>query len=215
VQVGGTVGRLNTEDSALQLINDHYYFKASGSVADTSAALGNNGGSIDNVVIDASGVTANGLLFEGNANTQTFIGTSKADTFIGNSGNDTFIGGIGADTFVFGKVYEQKVTGAASIEQAYVNTASNLTGVDTIKDFTRGVDKLQLNIDQFANLSGFSAANLVVGASALDADDYLVFNSITHTLSYDADANGAGTAAVDIVTLIGITTLSATDIVIS
>ena len=215
VQIGGTVGRLNTEDSALQLINDHYYFKASGSVADTLAASGNNGGSIDNVVIDASGVTENGLLFEGNANTQTFIGTSKADRFIGNGGNDVLTGGEGVDTFVFGKVYEQKVTGAASIEQTYVNTASNLAGVDTIKDFTRGIDKLQLNIDQFANLSGFSAANLVVGVSALDADDYLVFNSITHTLSYDADANGAGTAAVDIVTLIGITTLSATDIVIS
>ena len=155
------------------------------------------------------------MLFEGNANTQTFIGTSKADTFIGNGGNDVLTGGEGVDTFVFGKVYEQKVTGAASIEQAYVNTASNLAGVDTIKDFTRGIDKLQLNIDQFANLSGFSSANLVVGVSALDADDYLVFNSITHTLSYDADANGAGTAAVDIVTLIGITTLSATDIVIS
>lgn len=213
VQVGGTVGRLNTEDSALQLINDHYYFKASSSVADISAALGNNGGSINNVVINASSVTINGLLFEGNANTQTFVGTSKADTFISNGGNDTLTGGKGADIFVFGKVYEQKVTGAASTEQTYVNTASDLTGIDTINDFTRGIDKLQLNIDQFTNLSGFNSANLVVGASAVDTNDYLVFNSITHTLSYDADANGSGTSF-DIVTLVGLSTLSATDIVI-
>jgi Ca2+-binding RTX toxin-like protein len=212
VQVGGTVGRLNTEDGGLQLINDHYYFRAGSKVADTLAASGNNGGSIDNVVINASGVTKSGLLFAGNANAQTFIGTSKADTFIGNSGNDILTGGIGADTFVFGKVYEEKVTGAASTEQSYVDTAYDLTGVDTITDFTRSVDKLQLNIDQFANLAGFSAANFVVGASAVDNDDYLVFNPTTHTLSYDADANGVGTA-VDIVTLIGVTTLSATDIV--
>jgi Ca2+-binding RTX toxin-like protein len=212
VQVGGTVGRLNTEDSALQLINDHYYFKASGSVSDTSAALGNNGGSIDNVVIDASGVTENGLLFEGNANTQTFIGTSKADTFIGNGGNDVLTGGEGVDTFVYGKVYEQKVTGLTSTVQTYVNTASHLTGVDTITDFKLGIDKLQFNIDQFSNLSGFSATNLVVGASAVDNNDYLVFDSTTHTLSYDADANGAG-ISVDIVTLVGVTTLSVTDIV--
>jgi len=215
VQVGGTVGRLNVEDSALQLINDHYSFKANGSVADLSNTLGNNGGSINNVVVDASGITANGLRFEGNANIQTFIGTSQDDTFVGNSGNDVLTGNAGADTFVFGNVHEQVVTGTATEVQSYVDTAFSLTGVDTITDFLSGVDKIQLNLDQYASLAGFSVANLVSGAGAVaaDADDYLLFNSTSNTLSYDADGNGAG-AAVDIAQLLGVTTFTASDVVV-
>jgi Ca2+-binding RTX toxin-like protein len=215
VQVGGTVGRLNVEDSALQLLNDHYYFKANGTVADLSNALGNNGGTINNVVVDASGLTTNGLRFEGNANQQTFIGTSKADVFVGNGGNDTLTGGGGADTFVFGKVYEQVVTGSSTTVQTYTNTAFNLTGVDTITDFTRGTDKLELHLDQYSQLAGFNASMLRVNSTgtAQDSNDYLVYNTTTKTLSYDADGNGSG-AKVDIAILTGVTTLSTSDFII-
>lgn len=215
VQVGGTVGRLNVENTALQLLNDHYYFKANGTVADLSNTLGNNGGTINNVVVDASGVTTNGLRFEGNANQQTFIGTSKADVFIGNGGNDTLTGGGGADVFVFGKVYEQVVTGSSTTVQTYTNTAFNLTGVDTITDFTRGTDKLELHLDQYSKLAGFNASMLRVNATgtAQDANDYLVYNTTTKTLSYDADGNGSG-AKVDIAILTGVNTLSTSDFII-
>jgi Ca2+-binding RTX toxin-like protein len=215
VQVGGTVGRLNVENTALQLLNDHYYFKANGTVADLSNTLGNNGGTINNVVVDASGVTTNGLRFEGNANQQTFIGTSKADVFVGNGGNDTLTGGGGADTFVFGKVYEQVVTGSSTTVQTYTNTAFNLTGVDTITDFTRGTDKIELHLDQYSQLAGFNASMLRVNSTgtAQDANDYLVYNTTTKTLSYDADGNGSG-AKVDIAILTGVNTLSTSDFVI-
>lgn len=215
VQVGGTVGRLNVEDAALQLLNDHYYHRANSSVANLSDTLGNNGGTINNVVVDASGLTTNGLRFEGNANIQTFIGTSQDDTFVGNSGNDVLTGNAGADTFVFGNVHEQVVTGAATEVQSYVDTAFSLTGVDTITDFLSGVDKIQLNLDQYASLAGFSVANLVSGAGAvaMDADDYLLFNSTSNTLSYDEDGSGAG-AAVNIATLTGVTTFTAGDVVV-
>jgi|LakWasM106_HOW12_FD_contig_123_2534_length_6239_multi_5_in_0_out_0_2 Ca2+-binding RTX toxin-like protein len=215
VQVGGTVGRLNVEDTALQLLNDHYYFKANGTVADLSNTLGNNGGTINNVVVDASGLTTNGLRFEGNANQQTFIGTSKADVFVGNGGNDTLTGGGGADTFVFGKVYEQVVTGSSTTVQTYTNTAFNLTGVDTITDFTRGTDKIELHLDQYSQLAGFNASMLRVNSTgtAQDANDYLVYNTTTKTLSYDADGNGSG-AKVDIAILTGVNTLSTSDFVI-
>ncbi|WP_024929535.1 calcium-binding protein [Methylophilus sp. OH31] len=215
VQVGGTVGRLNVENTALQLLNDHYYFKANGTVADLSNTLGNNGGTINNVVVDASGVTTNGLRFEGNANQQTFIGTSKADVFVGNGGNDTLTGGGGKDTFVFGKVYEEVVTGSSTTVQTYTNTAFNLTGVDTITDFTRGTDKLELHLDQYSQLAGFNASMLRVNSTgtAQDSNDYLVYNTTTKTLSYDADGNGSG-AKVDIAVLTGVTTLSTSDFVI-
>ncbi|SDK14013.1 Hemolysin-type calcium-binding repeat-containing protein [Methylophilus rhizosphaerae] len=216
VQVGGTVGRLNVENTDLQLLNDHYYFKANGTVADLSNTLGNNGGTINNVVVDASGVTTNGLRFEGNADQQTFIGTSKADVFIGNGGNDTLTGGGGADTFVFGKVYEQVVTGSSTTVQTYTNTAFNLTGVDTITDFTRGTDKIELHLDQYSQLAGFNASMLRVNSTgtAQDANDYLVYNTTTHTLSYDADGNGSG-AAVDIAVLTGVNTVSTSDFIIA
>jgi Ca2+-binding RTX toxin-like protein len=215
VQVGGTVGRLNVENTDLQLLNDHYYFKANGTVADLSNTLGNNGGTINNVVVDASGVTTNGLRFEGNANQQTFIGTSKADVFVGNGGNDTLTGGGGADKFVFGKVYEQVVTGSATSVQTYTNTGFNLTGVDTITDFTRGTDKLELHLDQYSKLAGFNANNLRVNSTgtAQDSNDYLVYNTTTKTLSYDADGNGSG-AKVDIAVLTGVNTLSTSDFII-
>lgn len=215
VQVGGTVGRLNVENTDLQLLNDHYYFKANGTVSDLSNTLGNNGGTINNVVVDASGVTTNGLRFEGNANQQTFIGTTQADVFVGNGGNDTLTGGAGADKFVFGKVYEEVVTGSSTTVQTYTNTAFNLTGVDTITDFTRGTDKLELHLDQYSNLAGFNASMLRVNSTGTptDANDYLVYNTTTKTLSYDADGNGAG-AKVDIAILTGVNTLSTSDFII-
>ena len=216
VQVGATAGRINTEDAALQLLNDHYYHRANGSVADLSNTLGNNGGSINNVVVDASGLTTNGLRFEGNANTQTFIGTTKADVFVGNGGNDTLTGGAGADKFVFGQVHEQVVTGAATALQSYVDTAFNLTGKDTITDFLHLTDKIELHLDQYTNLAGFSAANLVSSATgaAVDANDYLLFNTTSKLLSYDADGNGAG-AAVDIATLVGVNTFTTVDVLVA
>lgn len=215
VQVGGTVGRLNVENTDLQLLNDHYYFKANGSVADLSNTLGNNGGTINNVVVDASGLTTNGLRFEGNANQQTFIGTSKADVFVGNGGNDTLTGGGGKDTFVFGKVYEEVVTGSSTTVQTYTNTALNLTGVDTITDFSRGNDKIELHLDQYSQLAGFSSSMLRVNSTgtAQDSNDYLVYNTTTKTLSYDADGSGSG-AKVDIAILTGVNTLSTSDFVI-
>ncbi|MGY1488006.1 calcium-binding protein [Methylobacillus pratensis] len=216
VQVGGTVGRLNVENTALQLLNDHYYFDAGGTVADLSNSRGNNGGTINNVVVDASGVTANGLTFEGNGNTQTFIGTQQNDRFISNGGKDTLTGEDGSDIFAFGKIWTQTVTGDDDEIQEYENVGVDLTNddTDTITDFVSGVDKIELNTDQFASLVGFNAGNLVIGSGPLDADDYLVFNTSTNTLQYYADGNG-GSAALDIAILTGVTSITAADILVA
>ena len=215
VQVGGTVDQLNVENEALQMLNDHYYFQANGNVDDLSNTLGNNGGTINNVVVDASGVTANGLRFEGNADDNTFIGTTQDDVFVSNSGDDVLTGGAGADTFVFGKVHEQVVTGDDDEVQTYVDTAFELSGIDFITDFMSGLDKIALNTDMFSSLTvgGFSAGNLVVGsgATAGDVDDYILFDTSTFALSYDADGSGAG-AAIQFATLDGVTSFSATDV---
>jgi Ca2+-binding RTX toxin-like protein len=228
VEIGTTVGRLNVEDSALQLLNDHYYLKAGTTESASAKTGGVDGGSsvtpnFNNVSVDASGITdadadaaTGGLTFVGNGNINTFIGTANNDTFIGNGGNDVLTGGAGSDTFQFGKVHTMTVTGAATTVQTYTDVATTLTGVDTITDFTSGVDKIVLDNDQFSafvSTGAISAGNLVQGVgvtAAADADDYLIFNATSGALYYDADANGAG-LAVQIASLTGVTTLADAD----
>jgi Ca2+-binding RTX toxin-like protein len=224
VEVGATVGRLNVENADLQLINDHFYLNAAGKIADNTITDVQYNGvsqavglpvtiSVDKVVVDASGVTANGLTFVGNGNVNTFIGTQKADTFTGNGGNDVLTGSGGADHFIFGLVHTQTVTGASTTVQTYTDVASALTGVDTITDFLSGTDSIDLNDDLFTALAGgVTVNNLVVGAGAVaaDADDFLLFDSGTKAFSYDADGNGAG-AAVQVATLTGVSSLTAAD----
>jgi Ca2+-binding RTX toxin-like protein len=194
VQVGGTVGRLNVEDSALQLMNNHYYQNTAGKITGSDLRAGQTA---DNIIVNANAIKANGLTFVGNANKNTFIGTQKADTFVGNGGNDTFTGGAGADRFVFGKVHTQTVSGAATVIQTYQDIASDLTGVDTITDFTTGKDKIVLNADMFTAFAETKKA--VLG-------DNLKFDAITHTLSY----NG-----VDVVVLTGVSSLAVNDFVVA
>lgn len=226
VEVGAVVGRLNVENSDLQLINDHYYLNAAGNVSTTTTNL--TGGSVvknmNLIKVDASGITdadsdssTGGLTFEGNGNVNTFIGTANNDTFIGNGGNDVLTGGAGADTFYFGKVHTMTVTGATTAAQTYADVASNLSGSDTITDFTSGLDIFALNDDQFTSLAGISdlTSHLVQGAGAVagDADDFLVFDSSTNGLYYDADGSGGGSATL-IATLTGVTTLDVDDFMI-
>lgn len=199
VEVGGTVTRLTTETSATQLINDHYYHNAGGTLT---------GG--DAITVDASAIKKNGLTFVGNANANTFIGTQKDDTFIGNGGNDILTGGKGKDVFVFGQVHTMTKNDATIV---YDDISSVLSGSDSITDFTTGKDKIHLNNDFFAAFTttgAINAGNLVMGTAAAEADDFLLFDGTSGALSYDADGNGVG-AAIQIATLTGVASLAVAD----
>lgn len=212
VEIGATVGRLNVEDTALQIMNNHFYLNTSGKIEGKDLRAGQTA---DNVIVDASDIEAKGLTFIGNANNNTFIGTQKADTFIGNGGNDIFTGGAGADKFVFGTAKIQTVSGDATTIQTYQEIENALTGIDIITDFKKsGADKIVLEAEMFSALEeGLAEENLVIAAKAKDADDYLIFNPTTQILSYDADGNGKD-EAVDIVVLSGVKTLSVTNFII-
>ena len=89
-------------------------------------------------------------------------------------------GGDGNDVFIF-------------------NTAI-ANNVDTILDFVKGTDKIQLSKSVFTNVGEngtlntnafWSAAGAVTGH---DADDRVVYNTTTGALYYDADGNGTGGA---------------------
>lgn len=163
-----------------------------------TAGDGNNsivaGGGNDRVTTGAGNDT-----LTGNDGADMLVTGAGNDVLDGGAGADTLIGGLGSDTFVF-------------------SSASDGTA-DMVKDFrTSDGDKLSLSPLTFTALSGASdvQGRLVsaAGATALDADDFLVFDTTTHKLYYDADGNGAG-GAVLVATLAGVASLSASDIVLA
>ena len=139
----------------------------------------------------------------------SIIGDANANVLSGALGNDTLTGGAGADKFVF-------------------DTALGMTNLDVIKDFVTGTDKLVLDDDIFAKFLGtmsgatLSAENLKVGAGtstvaykAQDANDYLVYDTTSDLLYYDADGSGSGAAvAVVKIELLGTVAPKASDFLI-
>ena len=97
------------------------------------------------------------------------------------TGASTITGGAGADSFVF-------------------NTALGITNIDTIVDFSVVDDTIRLeNNGIFTALTttGTLAAASFVGNStgvAVDGNDYIVHNTSTGALLYDADGSGVGAA---------------------
>ena len=96
-------------------------------------------------------------------------------------GNDTIIGGGGMDTFVFDSI---------------LNASANM---DTIADFSVVDDTIRLDRTIFAKLTTLGTLNTAFFNSsttgkALDSNDYILYNTTTGALLYDADANGTGLA---------------------
>ena len=133
----------------------------------------------------------------GNALNNTLVGNSAANKLVSGAGNDILNGGAGNDTLL-GGTGKDILTGGLGNDFFVFNTALNAsTNIDTLKDYTAANDTIQLENAIFTSLTAtgaLNAANFVVGTAAADANDYLVYNSSTGALYYDADANGAGGA---------------------
>ena len=124
-------------------------------------------------------------LLSGQADNDTLKGMAGNDQLAGGLGNDLLTGGSGQDIFVF-------------------DTAPNATtNLDTITDFVVVDDTIRLENGVFTALTAtgsLGVANFCLGAAALDANDFVLYNSVTGFLSYDADGSGS-TAAVQIALL--------------
>jgi Ca2+-binding RTX toxin-like protein len=128
------------------------------------------------------------------------------DVLRGAGGNDKLVGGIGNDT----------LTGGAGADEFVLDTALGATNVDSITDFVRlEGDKIVLENAIFTKLvaGGLAATQFRAGPAALDANDYVIYNSTTGALSYDADGSGAG-AAIQFATLTTKPVLASTDFLI-
>lgn len=86
-------------------------------------------------------------LLRGGKNNDRIFGDAGNDTLSGDLGNDTLTGGAGSDVFRF-----------AGGDAALVDADLGLARLDTVTDFTDGIDRLAL---------GFSPASILHGSSAL------------------------------------------------
>lgn len=135
-------------------------------------------------------------------------GLAGDDTLVGDAGNDILIGGDGSD----------QLTGGSNAD-AFLFTSLVLGEFDTITDFQVGVDKIQLSravFTAFTATGALPAGTFVSGAFSVpqDLNDYLIYNSTTGNLYYDADADTGIQPTIQIATLIGAPGLSASDFVI-
>ena len=103
--------------------------------------------------------------------------------------NDILTGGLGSDIIRF---------------DTLLNASTNR---DTITDFNVVDDTIQLENAIFTSLTTLgtlAATSFRSGAgiiSAADANDYLIYNTTTGNLYYDADGSGAASTAVLFATL--------------
>jgi Ca2+-binding RTX toxin-like protein len=161
---------------------------------------------------DTGGLSASMPLTMNVTNTPNILGTSAAnsiaagldnDSIRSGAGNDTLSGGAGNDTLV-GGAGNDVLTGGDGADWFVLDTALSAANVDTIKDFVTGTDKIVLAAKIFSKFTGSSAGtpiaagNLVVGAGsaakAADSNDYLIYDTGSDLLYYDADGNGSGAA---------------------
>jgi Ca2+-binding RTX toxin-like protein len=127
-------------------------------------------------------------------------GLGGDDTLSGGLGRDVFQGGAGADAFVFDTV---------PVEPG---------NVDTILDFSAADDSIWLDDAIYSALTALgelaSSAFKDTAAGAKDADDRIIYNSVTGNVYYDADGSGSAFANIKFVTLSGAPHLTAADFIV-
>ncbi|KUR70726.1 hypothetical protein AQZ52_12820 [Novosphingobium fuchskuhlense] len=119
---------------------------------------------------------AGGDLLTGGAGDDRLLGGDGADRLIGGAGRDTLTGGLGADKFRF---------------DVLEITAKR----DTISDFVKGQDSIELVRSAFKGLASelagpLKAQEFTLGTKALTPDHHIIYNQATGALYYDPDGNG-------------------------
>ena len=148
-------------------------------------------------IVDFIGVYVPPVTYIGTAGADIWTGTGGNDTAYGNAGNDRLNGGAGNDILSGGLGTDTLIGGVGSDTFVFDTAPNSVTNRDTISDFNAAADKISLSRSIFTSLTPTLALDptmFVVGTRALDANDYIIYNSANGLLSYDADGNGAGAA---------------------
>ncbi|KAB2928798.1 MAG: hypothetical protein F9K30_00170 [Dechloromonas sp.] len=165
--------------------------------------------------LDADATGTLKLNLTGNALGNTLTGNAAANTLTGLAGDDHLLGGDGNDLLIGGLGLDQLDGGDGSDVFRFDSILNAVTNVDEIFDFTSLTDILQLENGIFTRLAAgnLDAGNFFAGGatvSAQDANDFILYDSDSGRLYYDADANGSS-AAIHFATLLGQPPLTHTD----
>ncbi|MER2622433.1 MAG: calcium-binding protein [Accumulibacter sp.] len=140
-------------------------------------------------------------------NFENLTGSNFNDTLTGSLSANKLDGGLGND-LLNGGLDNDILTGGLGSDIIRFDTLLNAsTNRDTITDFNVVDDTIQLENAIFTSLTTLgtlAATSFRSGAgiiSAADANDYLIYNTTTGNLYYDADGSGAASTAVLFATL--------------
>jgi serralysin len=146
------------------------------------------------VIENATGGTANDAIY-GNQVANRLIGGDGNDNMGGGLGNDTLLGGRHNDR-LSGGLGNDTLDGGGGNDRLVFNTALGGNNIDTIVQFGPGLDKIELDNAIFTRLKvgAMGLANFVANASgnAVDSNDFIVYETDTGKLFYDADGSGGG-----------------------
>lgn len=181
--------------------NDTYIVDNKGDVVTEGSAEGTADAILSSVSYNLGGRFIETMTLTGGANVNA-VGNGQANTLTGNTGanwlsglggSDILSGGAGSDRLLGGDG-QDTLTGGSNADEFRFETA--LAGhADTITDFVHGTDRI-----------GLSAAAFGLGAGALDparfsgsgaptaATGQFLYSAANHTLSWDADGTGGGSA---------------------
>ncbi len=189
--------------------NDHYFVE---NVGDVAIELLNEG--TDNV---SSSITytllpnVENLTLTGNLAING-IGNNQANIILGNVANNILNGGDGNDT-LDGKAGNNVLTGGTGNDIFKFTTKGH---IDIITDYNVANDTVQLENSVFTSLSTngtLSTTQFRIGTTAVDANDFIIYNKTAGTLLYDIDGTGA-IAAIQIATIGSGLNLTNADIVV-
>jgi Ca2+-binding RTX toxin-like protein len=150
-----------------------------------------------------NGLTGNDIL-SGNGGNDSLTGAGGKDVLDGGRGSDGLVGGKGRDT----------LTGGVGKDNFVFNRPNERT--DNITDFKSRDDTILLSGSNFGGgltKGTLASDNFVLGKTAQDEDDRLIYNPKTGALFFDRDGIG-GMAKIKIATLLNQATINASDIVI-
>jgi len=126
---------------------------------------------------------------QGNRGNNHLQGNGGNDRLIGGSGNDILIGGIGNDTLTGGMGNQSRDRFIFDINRSF--KAARM-GVDTITDFTRGLDKILLDRSTFRALNTLSFASVANVAQARRSAALITYVRSSGSLFYNPNGSAAG-----------------------
>jgi len=139
-------------------------------------------------------------------------GNNLANSLIGNAANNILNGGSGNDT-LDGQIGNNVLTGGTGNDIFKFTTKGH---VDIITDYNVANDTIQLENAVFTSLTTtgiIPVSQFKIGTTALDANDFIIYNKTAGTLLYDSDGSGA-VAAIQIATTGSGLSLTNADIVV-